>query len=123
MSSEPLCPGCERPAVSRRDFLRRSSLGFGSLAFAGLTQQWAGAAERTHFSPRAKRVIFLFMDGGVSHVDSFDEKPELNAMSGKPAKWRADALSQSVSASRNWLGSPWKFSPQGQCGLRVSELF
>lgn len=125
--AHPHCPGCAQPATSRRDFLQRSSLGFGWLALAGLTQQWAAAEQRRapqpHFPARAKRVIFLFMDGGVSHVDSFDEKPELNRKSGQPAKWRADALSQAVSANRKWLGSPWKFSPQGQCGLRVSDLF
>ncbi len=124
----PNCPGCEQPATSRRDFLRRSSLGFGWLALAGLSQRWAAADQRSknpqpHFPPRAKQVIFLFMDGGVSHVDSFDEKVELNRKSGEPAKWRADVLSQSVSANRKWLGSPWKFAAQGQSGLRVSELF
>ena len=124
MSSEQ-CPGCQAPAASRRDFLRRSSLGFGSLALAALTQQWTSASPRPqpHFAPRAKHVIFLFMDGGVSHVDSFDEKPELNKLSGQPAKWQPDPLSQAISANRKWLGSPWQFAPQGQCGLRVSSLF
>ena len=46
-------------------------------------------ASALHFAPRAKRVIFLFMDGGVSHVDSFDPKPELTKRSGQPAKWKA----------------------------------
>src|SRR5687768_3063016 len=108
MSSSSLsregCPGCQPPALSRRDFLRRSSMGFGSLAFAALAQRWASASGRPlpHFPPRAKRVVFLFMDGGVSHVDSFDKKEELNKRSGQPAKWRADALSQAVSANRKW---------------------
>lgn len=128
------CPGRERPAASRREFLRRSSLGFGWLALAGLFGRAATAAPNgstdvrpvagdPHFAPRAKRVIFLFMDGGVSHVDSFDEKPELTKRHGQPAKWRADALSQAVSANRKWLGSPWKFQPRGRSGLPVSDLF
>src|SRR5438046_5099133 len=90
-----LCPGCERPAFTRRDFLRRSSIGFGWLAFAGLANQWAAAATRSkqpHFAARAKRVIFLFMDGGVSHVDTFDPKPELARRHGRPAKWKVDSL-------------------------------
>ena len=124
--SHPDCLGCQRPAATRREFLRQSSLGFGWLALASLLKPWAMAddqkAQQPRLIARAKRVIFLFMDGGVSHVDTFDEKPELNRRSGASAKWRADALSQSVSANRKWLGSPWKFSPQGQCGLRVSEL-
>ncbi|MEX0728759.1 MAG: DUF1501 domain-containing protein [Planctomycetaceae bacterium] len=120
------CPGCQTPALSRRDFLNRSSMGFGALAFAGLAQQWAAAgtgAAKTHFAPRAKHVIFLFMDGGVSHVDSFDPKPELTKHNGQPAKWRPDVLSQSISANRTWLGSPWKFRQHGDSGLWVSDLF
>ena len=127
------CPGSVVPASSRRDYLRHSSMGFGWLAFAGLSNQWV-AADTTapgiatsrsgiHFSPRAKRVIFLFMDGGVSHVDSFDPKPELTRRSGQPAKWKPDPLSQSVSAGRKWLGSPWQFKQHGQSGLWVSNLF
>src|SRR5262245_48530953 len=127
------CPGCQLPASSRRDFLRRSSLGFGWLAFAGLCGRWAGGGAGTgalaaqqislHFAPRAKRVIFLFMDGGVSHVDSYDPKPELTRQSGQPAKWKPDPLSQSISAGRKWLGSPWEFQQHGGSGLWVSELF
>ncbi len=80
LSVNRLCPGCEAPALTRRGFLERSSLGFGWLAFAGLASRWASAetqARAPHFAPRAKHVIFLFMDGGVSHVDTFDPKPEL----------------------------------------------
>ena len=101
-------------------------MGFGWLAFAGLSTEWAAAETRrpkTHFKPRAKRVIFLFMDGGVSHVDSFDPKPQLAKRNGQPAKWKPDVLSQAVSANRKWLGSPWKFQQRGKSGLRVSDLF
>ena len=69
--------------MRRREFMGRGALGFGSLALAGLMQEEAQAASASllpvvpHFPPRAKNVIFLFMDGGVSHVDSFDPKPLL----------------------------------------------
>jgi len=121
------CPGRITPGRSRRDFLQRASLGFGWLAWQGLAANAAGvgAADppRTQISPRAKRVIFLFMDGGVSHVDSFDPKPELTRRNGEPARWRPDTKSQAVSAGRKWLGSPWKFAQHGESGLWVSELF
>ncbi|MDZ4819205.1 MAG: DUF1501 domain-containing protein [Planctomycetota bacterium] len=125
-SHNPLCPGRVGPSYSRRSWLKQSSLGFGYMAFAGLANRW-GAAEAaappTHFAPRAKHVIFLFMDGGVSHVDSFDPKPELAKRNGKSAAWKADALSQGVGESRKWLQSPWKFKQHGSSGLWVSDLF
>jgi len=120
------CPGRAAAPATRRDFLRQTSLGFGWLALSGLVARNAPAAApqaaRT-VSPRAKRVIFLFMDGGVSHVDSYDPKPELTKRNGQPAKWRQDPLSQAVSAGRKWLGSPWAFHQYGQSGLWVSDLF
>ncbi|MBL9127775.1 MAG: DUF1501 domain-containing protein [Verrucomicrobiales bacterium] len=121
-----VCPGRRSVGATRRDFLRRSSMGFGWVAFAGLSHPWAMAdAGRlaTHFAPRARHVIFLFMDGGVSHVDTFDPKPDLDRRSGQPAKWRADKLSQATSANRKWLGSLWEFKQRGRSGLWVSELF
>lgn len=114
------------PTQSRREMLRNARLGFGWLAFAGLVARSTASAmaeSNTHFAPRAKRVIFLFMDGGVSHVDTFDPKPELTRLNGQPAKWRPDPRSQSVSAGRKWLGSPWSFRQYGQSGLWVSDLF
>jgi hypothetical protein len=68
-------------------------------------------------------VIFLFMDGGVSHVDSFDPKTELTKRHGEAAKWKVDHLSQATSAGRKWLKSPWEFRQHGQSGLWVSDLF
>ncbi len=120
------CPGCDVPATSRRDFLRRTGLGFGWLAFAGLANRAAALEMRraaTHFAPRAKHVVFLFMDGGPSHVDTFDPKPELDKRHGQPAKWRADVLSQGTSANRKWLKCPWPFRQHGDSGLWVSDLF
>lgn len=109
---------------SRRHFLQHSRLGFGWLAFTGLTARPLPSANPLpHTRPRANRVIFLFMDGGVSHVDTFDPKPELTRQSGQPAKWRQDPKSQAVSAGRKWLGSPWTFRQHGHSGLWVSSLF
>jgi hypothetical protein len=122
------------PDFSRRQLLQHARLGFAWLAFKGLAAQSAAgrqpaAAENAatlplpHAAPLARRVIFLFMDGGVSHVDTFDPKPELTRLSGQPAKWRPDPKSQAVSAGRKWLGSPWKFKQHGDSGLWVSSLF
>src|SRR5271170_2089460 len=78
-------------AASRRSFLRSVSSGFGALAFVALHAKPAAAASASplapkspHFTPRAKRVLFLCMEGGPSHVDSFDYKPELIRQAGKP---------------------------------------
>src|SRR5262245_18653595 len=82
------------PLVSRREMLRRTALGFGTIGLAG-TMHAAGllgtvaaatsgrVAPRTHFAPRAKRVIYLFMNGGPSHVDTFDPKPALKDHEGE----------------------------------------
>jgi hypothetical protein len=70
-----------------------------------------------HFAPRAKRVIFLFMPGGPSQVDTFDPKPRLTQDDGKPSP------KLYLGQQRNLLGSPWKFRPFGQSGIEVSELF
>src|SRR5688572_16082371 len=90
--SRQACQVCSTPAnaaatnsihVSRRQAMLSTACGFGYLAMAGLAQRQAAAAnplaiKTPHFAPRAKRVIFLFMQGGPSHVDSFDYKPRLN---------------------------------------------
>ena len=113
---------------SRRTLLQRVSTGFGWLAFAGLFGRTAAGLEiphpafRTpHFPARAKRVIFLFMDGGPSQVDTFDPKPRLKAEHGKPFPLRMDATQ--FDAIGKTLASPWEFSPRGQSGTPVSELF
>ena len=69
----------KHPFISRRDLLQKASLGFGSLALSGLY----GAPVIAHHPPRAKNVIFLFMEGGVSQIDSFDYKPMLAKHHGK----------------------------------------
>jgi len=78
----------QQPFTTRREFLQKSALGFGSLALSGLlSQQNAHAVALPglpHFAPKAKRVIFMFMAGGPSHMDLFDEKPELVKYDNKP---------------------------------------
>src|SRR5262249_51491287 len=102
---------------SRRQILRRAGAGFGSLALAALlTDETAGqrsagnplAPRPPHFPARAKRVIFLFMPGGPSQVDTFDPKPRLTRDNGKPSP------KQYLGQTRKLLASPWKFSKRGQ---------
>ncbi len=78
-------------------------------------------AKKTHFAPRAKRVIFLFMKGGPSHVDTFDPKPLLQRDDGKPYPFQTPRVT--FAATGKLLKSPWKFRQYGQSGLPVSELF
>jgi hypothetical protein len=85
------------------------------------TSPSALAPRPSHFAPRAKRVIFLFMHGGVSHVDSFDHKPKLAEMNGQPLPIPKPEFE--FADTGNLLQSPWKFSKYGESGLEVSELF
>ena len=113
---------------SRRDFLKYTSNGFGMLALASMLAEETAAARKDrpagpHHPPRAKNVIFCFMDGGPSHVDSFDYKPELARQQGKAiGEEGVSKLSQST-PGRVWFGSPWKFQQRGESGLWVSDLF
>ncbi len=101
--------------------LKTLSSGFGYLAFAGLAEpapprrkpESPLAPKAPHFPARAKRVIFLCMRGGPSHVDTFDYKPKLTADTGKPGQRPGTKL----------LGSKWNFSQRGKSGLWISELF
>jgi hypothetical protein len=106
--------------MSRRQALVTAANGFGLVALAGLLEKPARAAPAPHFAPRAKRVVFCFMDGGVSHVDSFDPKPQLDAFDGKPF---TESKNPTANGNRQWLKSPWAFSRHGESGLPVSELF
>ena len=114
MSFSPIFP------LSRRELLRSTLGGFGYLALAGLAAEAAAkeagplAPRGPHFAARAKRVIFLFMQGGPSHLDTFDYKPRLNADHGKPLDPGKVA---------KVLGSPWKFARHGHSGQWVSALF
>jgi hypothetical protein len=112
---------------SRRQLLRSSAVGFGQLAFATLLAQestGAGnplAAKLPHFAPRAKRIVFLFMKGGPSHVDTFDPKPRLDRDHGKTPPFELPEVT--FAKQGNLLKSPWKFHRFGESGLPVSELF
>lgn len=119
---DPAAAGRQLPAVasSRREFLSRWSNGFGMLALASLLSraQAAGAIRRAS----ARSVIFCFMDGGPSHVDTFDYKPQLRTRQGQPIGEEAVSKKSQSSANRVWLGSPWEFRRRGQSGLWVSDL-
>jgi hypothetical protein len=100
--------------------------GFGLLGLAGLLAQEASgnsplAAGQPHLLPRAKRVIFLFMSGGPSHVDLLDPKPKLAEMNGQPLPFDMPKLERTRTG--NLLASPWKFSKHGSGGVEISELF
>lgn len=139
----------QRSELSRRRLLLgTTAVGFGHVAFramlgaatsaVGTTTTHAGgpttvpkatsetgssqlAARQSHFPARAKRIVFLFMKGGPSHVDTFDHKPMLDRDDGKPLPF---ALPRVVFAKQgNLLKSPWRFRQYGQCGLPVSDLF
>lgn len=117
-------------SVSRREMLRRSAVGFGSLALASMLAEEAGASasptdplapKATHFPARAKRVIFLFMKGGPSHLDTFDPKPLLDRDDGKPLPFEKPRVQ--FAPTGNLLRSPWKFRRHGESGVWVSGLF
>ncbi len=115
------CPGVRKGAVTRRELLKTASNGFGYLALTAMLADSGRTApvRGTHFPPKAKNVIFLFMPGGVSHMDSFDPKPKLAELDGRPAKLD----SYVAGPKRKWLRSPWQFKTYGDIGLPVSELF
>ncbi len=124
-SGQSSCPGRRTSGLTRRELLAASANGFGLLALSGMLADTARAAApsappRPHFAPKAKNVIFCFMDGGVSHVDSFDPKPQLDALDGQAF---TDSKNPTANGNRQWLKSPWKFQQHGQSGLPVSELF
>ncbi len=124
---------CQRfiRTTTRRDVLRASACGFGRVVLAALAAQRAVADTGSplsplapgvpHLRPRAKRIIFLFMWGGPSHVDLFDPKPRLSSESGKPL------AGKSVGSDRDQLGkvlgSPFRFAQHGESGVWMSELF
>ena len=100
--------------MTRRQALHLASNGFGWLAASSLLGQ-----QPLHHAPKAKRVVFFFMPGGVSHMETFDPKPKLAELDGKPAK-----LESYVSGpNRKWLRPLWEFKRYGQCGAPVSSLF
>lgn len=117
--------------ASRRQLLKSSACGVGSLALASLLadQAQAGRAHNLRqqapmHQPRAKRLIFIFMQGGPSHVDSFDYKPELIKRDGKSIEFTGVRFNTFGQVSERSLMKPfWKFRQYGECGQHVSELF
>jgi hypothetical protein len=135
MSQGPRGKGCGNygpPVFSRRDLLRRAGMGFGTLALIDLLRRdglLAAEGDKPAVRPavkgKAKSVIFLFMGGGPSQVDTFDPKPELAKLDGKdvPESIARD-VPRVVRARLNGLfASPYKFRRMGQSGLPVSEIF
>ena len=109
----------KRRVLSRREMLCGAANGFGGLALLSLLREQAGAA--THHPAKAKSVIFLFMDGGPSQIDTFDPKPRLIRDHGKPLPFQPPTTVFNI--SDKMLGSPFAFRRYGQSGAEVSELF
>ena len=133
----PLCGLIEKMnrLPHRREFLTQAAGGFGSIALAAMLADEARSAENAsalsadplspklpHFAPKAKRVIFLYMTGGVSHVDSFDPKPQLFANHAKQIT--VDNWQGKTGSFTRFLKRPnWEFRPGGKSGIQVSDLF
>ena len=121
------------PCVTRRDFLCRSGMGMGAVALAGMLGELGMTSSRAQadllnpltphgpqFPAKAKRVIHLFMNGGPSHVDTFDPKPLLTKMAGKSMPMPNLRTERKTGSA---LPSPFKFQKYGRSGIEVSELF
>jgi len=116
--------------MTRRELLSNTGRGFGMVALSGLLEAATTnllAPKAPHAPAKAKSVIYLFMHGGASHVDTFDPKPELTRRSGQPL---SAELARTIKTSfihdptkAILRGSPWQFRPGGTCGLPVSDLF
>jgi hypothetical protein len=122
-------PSLSSADLTRRSFLGRSAGGLGSVALASLMNgelfAGQGSLRRYHHTPKAKRVIFLFMAGGPSHIDLFDPKPKLNELDGKPIP--QDLLKDHqqfalIRGTPGLKGSPYAFRRHGESGTVVSEL-
>ncbi len=124
-NSHVACP------LTRRTLLNRMALGFGGLALQAMNWDRDAVAETvpgsslepraTHFRPRAKNIIFLFMQGGVSHVDTFDPKPALDRYHGQEPPFQRTRVK--FAKRGNLLKSPWKFRPTGESGIPMSSLW
>jgi len=115
--------------ISRRSLLQASACGFGYTALSALLSESAQAANplaarEPHQAPKARRIIFLFMQGGPSPMETFDYKPQLNADHGKPTPFQRETKTEQPGVGTMRLfGSSWKFKQHGECGTWVSELF
>jgi hypothetical protein len=128
--------------ITRRSFLGRAATGIGSLALASLlnprllagqggagkvaVERWPGIVNPLHFAPKAKRVIYLYMAGGPSHLETFDYKPKLAEMSGKPMPesiTKGQPIAQLQGQQLNCLAPQHPFKKCGQSGQEISEVF
>jgi len=129
-------PNHQELVTSRRDFLLRAGGGCGALALLALLQQEACTSDATarsnpfaprapHFPAKATNVIFCFMDGGPSHLDTFDPKPELNRLAGQPlpASFRRPVTAMGRTAFTPLLATQRTFTQHGQCGMWVSDWY
>ena len=110
----------QQQPITRREALRRVGNGFAMMAFAGLVKDSVLRADGLHHAAKAMHVIFLFMNGGLSQVDSFDPKPMLDKYHGQPLPGGSIATERKTGAL---MKSPFAFKKYGQCGMDVSELF
>lgn len=128
----PSCGKIQGCPLSRREMLRTCANGFGAVALAALlgerayggvpvVGESAMAPLRPQFAARAKNIIFLYMDGGVAQMDTFDPKPRLTEDHGKP--FAAPMEPTQFNNNGNTLGSPWTFQQHGESGIPVSSLF
>lgn len=129
------CQRYQSAPTSRREMLSRCAGGFGALALAALQSDaaFAGndveasgpgyAGHGPHHEVRAKKVVFLYMDGGPSQVDTFDPKPMLDRYNGKDPGTLFDVEPTQFNNNGTVLASPWKFKQYGESGIPVSELF
>lgn len=108
-------------SASRRQFLGRSLSSFGALAFNGILSADSKGAGPPLFPPRAKSVIYLYMEGGPSQVDTFDPKPLLRKRAGEPLPFETPATVFNI--SNKLMPSPFKFRRYGESGITISELF
>ena len=106
--------------LSRRKMLSTCSSGFGMLALQGMLGQNQLSA-KPHFTPKAKSVIFCYMSGGVSHIDTFDPKPTLNKFAGQPMPVKVERTQ--FNNNGNVFPSPFKFKRYGQSRIPVSSIF
>ena len=116
--------------ITRREALKASACGFGSLALAALCSDASAkesqsplAAKQPHFTPKVKRVIFMFMEGGPSHVDTFDYKPALAKHEGKTPPYDQPRAGSTGHKDSVMQPSPFKFSQHGESGLWISDRF
>lgn len=126
------CRRWRSPPLTRRQMLTQSAGGFGALALSALQQQpaFAGqvasgsrAGHGPHHRVRAKNVIFLYMDGGPSQIDTFDPKPLLDKFHGQDPSKLFNVEPTQFNNNGNVLASPWKFHSYGESGIPVSDLF